>query len=171
MKEDQQTSFHKRSFHYPTYHEIMTEVEKLKADVTRMLTREQFIYILNLWFLHPDIKHELKLAFQVFDTEKRNYLEIDEIRSIVKDNADVFDEIETMELIRDANVSGSGNVCYEDFVESIFRSAPELCELKADHLYDDPNEDPSIPPDLEPVAPAAVAKNTPLNVDDRKSRN
>lgn len=47
----------------------MTEVEKLKADVTRMLTRGQFIYILNLWVLLPDIKHELKLAFQVTITK------------------------------------------------------------------------------------------------------
>lgn len=37
--------------------------------------------------------------------------------------------METLELIRDANVSGSGNVSYEDFVESVFRSAPELYEL------------------------------------------
>lgn len=57
--------FHRRSFQYPTYFEIMTEAEKLHAGVTRMLTKDQFIYMLNLWVRESDIRHELELAFQV----------------------------------------------------------------------------------------------------------
>lgn len=43
----------------------MNEAEKLKAGVTRMLTRDQFIYILNTWVIEAEIKHELLLAFEV----------------------------------------------------------------------------------------------------------
>lgn len=68
--------------------------------------------------------------WQVFDTEKRDFLEIDEIKSIITTYADVFDETETREMLRDANVRGDGNVFYETFAESIFSLAPELYDLK-----------------------------------------
>ncbi|CAH2239951.1 jg3382 [Pararge aegeria aegeria] len=118
--------------------------------MTRMLTKDQFIYMLDKWVIEADLKHELKLAFNVFDTEKRNFLEIDEIKVIVTRYADVFSDDETREMLRDANVRGDGNVFYEDFVDSLFSVAPELYQLKADFLYEDPNEDPSVPPDPEP---------------------
>ncbi|XP_039756524.1 uncharacterized protein LOC120631142 [Pararge aegeria] len=142
--------FHKRCFHYPSYAEIMIEVENIKAEMTRMLTKDQFIYMLDKWVIEADLKHELKLAFNVFDTEKRNFLEIDEIKVIVTRYADLFSDDETREMLRDANVRGDGNVFYEDFVDSLFSVAPELYQLKADFLYEDPNEDPSVPPDPEP---------------------
>lgn len=66
----------------------------------------------------------------MFDSEKRNFLEIDDIKVIVTRYADVFNENETRELLRDANVRGDGNVFYEDFVESLFSVAPELYQLK-----------------------------------------
>ncbi|XP_028166789.1 calmodulin-like [Ostrinia furnacalis] len=169
--------FHKRSFHYPSYAEIMTEVEKLKAGVFRALTKEQVIYMLDKWVLETNLKHELRLAFKVFDTEKRDFLEIDEIQTIVTQYGDIFDADETREMLRDANVRGDGNVFYEDFIESMFNLAPELNEIKTEYLYEDPNEDPSVPPDpvieeeepppppatpppppAPPAAPAAAAK-------------
>lgn len=57
--------FHRRYFHYPTYAEIMTEAEALKAGVFRALTKEQVIYMLNKWVLETNLKHELELAFRV----------------------------------------------------------------------------------------------------------
>ncbi|KAJ0174648.1 hypothetical protein K1T71_009756 [Dendrolimus kikuchii] len=150
-------TFHRRSFHYPSYSEIMIEAEKLKAGVTRMLTKEQVIFILNKWVLEPDLKHELSLAFKIFDTENRNYLEIVDIKAIVTGYADVFHENESRELLRDANVRGDGIVYYEDFIESLFSIAPELNDIKASYLYDNPDEDPSVPPEPvveeEPPAP------------------
>lgn len=57
--------YHRRHFKYPTYLEIMTQAENLNAGVNRMLTKDQFIYMLNLWVVEPEIKHELELAFAV----------------------------------------------------------------------------------------------------------
>lgn len=65
--------YHRRSFHYPSYAEIMNKVEKLKAGTTRVITKDQFIYVLNEWILMPDIKHELKLAFNVM---KQIFIEV-----------------------------------------------------------------------------------------------
>ncbi|XP_026756391.3 uncharacterized protein LOC113516210 [Galleria mellonella] len=155
--------FHRRSFHYPSYAEIMNEAEKLKAGVTRMLTKEQFIYILDKWIVETNLKHELGLAFKIFDTEKRNFLEIDEIRTIVTTYGDIFNEAETLELLRDANVRGDGNVFYEDFIESLFSVAPEMNNIKTEYLYENPDEDPSIPPEpvVEEKPPAQKVLPTP----------
>ncbi|CAK1555770.1 unnamed protein product [Leptosia nina] len=139
--------FHRRSFHYPSYAEIMEEAEKLKAGVTRMLTKDQLIYMLNKWTIQSDLKHELKLAFKVFDTENRDFLDIEELRMILTGYGEIFNESETIEMLRDANVTGNGNVFYDAFVESLFNLAPELNEIKADYLYEDPDEDPSVPPE------------------------
>ncbi|XP_046969820.1 calmodulin-like [Vanessa cardui] len=159
--------FHRRDFHYPSYAEIMNEVEKLKAGIIRMITKDQFIYMLDKWILMPDIKHELKLAFKVFDTEKRNFLETDDFKVIVTTYADVFSEAETRELLRDANVRGDGNIFYEDFVESLFQVAPELYQLEAQYLYENPNEDPSVLPEPEETLPTPTAtegdSKTPVN--------
>lgn len=43
----------------------MNVVEFLKADVLRIVTIEQFIYMLNTWVLEPNLRHELELAFKV----------------------------------------------------------------------------------------------------------
>ncbi|XP_059052705.1 calmodulin-like isoform X2 [Achroia grisella] len=126
--------FHRRMFHYPSYAEIMNEAEKLKAGVTRMLTKEQFIYILDKWIVKANLKHELLLAFKIFDTEKRKFLEIDELSFIVTNYGDMFNKAETLELLRDANVQGDGNIFYENFVESLFNVAPELNDITVSGL-------------------------------------
>ncbi|GBP26927.1 Calmodulin [Eumeta japonica] len=124
-------------------------MERFKAGVTRVLTIDQVLYILIKGVLEPDIKHELYLAFAVFDTENRGFLEIDEIESIVTYYGDVFNKDEVREMMRDANVRGDGNVYYKDFIESIFSLAPELSDIKVEYLYTNPNEDPSVVPSEE----------------------
>ncbi|XP_053610604.1 uncharacterized protein LOC128675311 [Plodia interpunctella] len=141
--------FHRRSFHYPTYGEIMTEADNLKAGYLRIVTKEQFIYMLNKWVLETTLKHELTLAFKIFDTEKRDFLEIEDIQSIVQGYGDIYTDEETREMLRDANVRGDGNVFYEDFIESLFSVAPQMNNAKINYLYEDPDEDPSVPP--EPI--------------------
>ncbi|XP_063365874.1 uncharacterized protein LOC134654339 [Cydia amplana] len=139
-------TYHRRHFNYPTYMEIMADAELLKAGVTRVLTKEQVIYMLHKRVKEAEIKHELLLAFQVFDTEKRNFLELGEVESIVTSYEDAFNRDETIEMLRDANIRGDGNIVYENFVESLFAMAPELYEIPTDFLYTDPDEDPSVPP-------------------------
>lgn len=55
---------------------------------------------------------------------------MDEIQVLVKGFGKPFDDKETLELLRDANVRGDGNIFYKDFVESLFNLAPELYEIK-----------------------------------------
>ncbi|XP_045451426.1 calmodulin-like [Melitaea cinxia] len=164
--------YHRRSFHYPSYAEIMNMIEKLKAGTTRVITKDQFIYVLNKWILMPDIKHELKLAFKVFDSEKRNFLEIDEMKVIVTRYADVFNENETRELLRDANVRGDGNVFYEDFVESLFSVAPELYQTKAEYLYENPDEDPTFffEPVIEDKSPTPPTTQVEVKKPSKKAK-
>ncbi|XP_063536812.1 uncharacterized protein LOC134746372 [Cydia strobilella] len=158
-------TYHRRHFNYPTYKEIMADAELLKAGVTRVLTKEQVIYMLDKRVTEAEVKHELLLAFQVFDTENRNFLELGELQSIVTGYGDAFNRDETIEMLRDANVRGDGNIVYENFVESLFAMAPELYKIPTDYLYTDPDEDPSVPPlPLEPEPepePEAVVEAPP----------
>lgn len=57
-------------------------------------------------------------------------MDIEEVQTIVTNYGDVFSEAEVIELMREANVRGDGNVFYEDFIESLFNLAPELYEFK-----------------------------------------
>lgn len=43
----------------------MVKAEMLKAGITRLLTKDQIIYMLDSWAIEPEIKHELQLAFKV----------------------------------------------------------------------------------------------------------
>nr|XP_037875366.1 calmodulin-like isoform X3 [Bombyx mori] len=118
------------------------------GDPIRAITVDKFVSFLNLKKFHRR-NFQYPSYAEVFDTEKRGFLEIDELKTIVTSYAEPFSEEETREMLRDANVRGDGNVFYESFVESLFSVAPELYEIKTDYLYEDPNEDPSVPP--EPV--------------------
>ncbi|KAJ2945618.1 hypothetical protein O0L34_g441 [Tuta absoluta] len=138
---------HRRSFHTPSYAEIMKEVEALKMERYRMLIKDQFIYILDKWVVEPDMKHELKLAFKVFDTEERGFLENDFLKeTLLTYGENPLDVNEIIEFLRDADVRGDGNIIYEEFVEILFKLAPELYKLEKEYLYEDPDTDPSIPP-------------------------
>ncbi|XP_013148338.1 PREDICTED: centrin-3-like [Papilio polytes] len=152
--------FHKRGFYYPSFGEVILEAETFNAGISRVFTKEQILYMLDKWVIEANIKHELKLAFKVFDSENRTFLDIDEIRIIAKYGSEPFDEDETLELLRDANVRGDGNVYYEDFVESLFSLAPELYGIKAEYLFENPEEDPSQieSTDLENPAPVHTKK-------------
>lgn len=77
----------------------------------------------------------LNVYFQVFDTENRNYLESDDIKAIVTGFEDGFDDTETIEVLRDADVCGDGRIIYEDFIESIFSNCPELYEEKVKDCF------------------------------------
>ncbi|XP_063386405.1 uncharacterized protein LOC134672436 isoform X2 [Cydia fagiglandana] len=154
-------TYHRRHFNYPTYMEIMAEAERLRAGVTRVLTKEQVIYMLDKRVIEATIKHELLLAFQVFDTEKRNFLELGEFLSIVTDYGDGFNKDESIEISRDANIRGDGNIFYENFVENLFAMAPELYEITTDFLYTDPDEDPSVPPLPPEPEPEPVVETPP----------
>lgn len=45
-------------------------------------------------------------------------------------DGDLFDEAEKIEMLRDANIHGDGNIYYEDFIESMFIQFPQLNQLK-----------------------------------------
>nr|XP_034834973.1 uncharacterized protein LOC117991485 [Maniola hyperantus] len=133
------------------------------ANVAPRFTEEDLADIVE-WFDNkskPLLVLSDSVPINVFDTEKRNFLEIDEIKVIVTSYGDVFTDEETREMLRDANVRGDGNVFYEDFVDSLFSVAPELYQLKAEFLYEDPNEDPSVPPDPEPEPQPEVLEPKP----------
>lgn len=74
----------------------------------------------------------------MFDTETRNFLELDEIKNIVTGYADAFNDAEVQEILRDANVRGDGNIFYMDFIESLFSVAPELDDIKVSIYAPDP---------------------------------
>ncbi|CAG9788713.1 unnamed protein product [Diatraea saccharalis] len=120
--------------------------------------------VLILLHLHPQA--------QVFDTEQRQFLEIDEIESIVTQYGDIFDAQESRELLRDANVRGDGNVYYEYFIDSMFSLAPELNDIAVDYLYENPDEDPSVPPEIveedEPPPPPPPPPPAPSKKDKKK---
>ncbi|KAI5642154.1 EF-hand domain pair domain-containing protein [Phthorimaea operculella] len=137
-------TLHRRSFKTPSYYEIMRQVEALKMERQRMLTKDQFIYMLDKWVMEPDMNHELKMAFKVFDTEERGFLETDILREILVTYGEhPLDEDEVTEFLRDADVRGDGNIIYAEFVDSLFKLAPELAKLEKEYLYEDPDNDPS----------------------------
>lgn len=43
----------------------MDEAEKLQAGLSRLITKDQFLYMINKWVIEANIKHELMLAFEV----------------------------------------------------------------------------------------------------------
>ncbi|XP_041982505.1 calmodulin-like [Aricia agestis] len=160
--------YHSRNFHHPTLMEVMKEIERIKPRSQKILTKQEFINMFSKWIKLPNIRHELNLAFSLFDTEKRNFLDIDELQVIVTQYGDAFTEDEVRELLRDANVRGDGNVFYRNFMKSLFAVAPELMNLKIGYLYNDATEDPSTL--LKPVVGMESRRKSAKKKKPQKSR-
>ncbi|PAA65642.1 hypothetical protein BOX15_Mlig023433g1, partial [Macrostomum lignano] len=77
-----------------------------------------FLEFLNLMVRHinkPVTKDEIRSAFLVFDTQKRGYITVDELRTILTTRGDRMTLEEANEMIAAADINGDGMINYEEF--------------------------------------------------------
>ncbi|QQP56415.1 Calmodulin [Caligus rogercresseyi] len=63
-----------------------------------------------------DIEEKMREAFRVFDREGHGFITVLDLTQVLTTLGDKLTEEESLELIREADIDGDGNVNYEEFV-------------------------------------------------------
>ncbi|KAH8583623.1 centrin [Cryptosporidium sp. chipmunk genotype I] len=88
-------------------------------------------------------KQEIKEAFELFDTEKTGRIDYHELKVAMRALGFEVKKAQVLEIMREYDKSGSGQVEYKDFVEimtqKILERDPREEILKAFKLFDDDN--------------------------------
>uniref|UniRef100_A0A915Q2Q2 EF-hand domain-containing protein n=1 Tax=Setaria digitata TaxID=48799 RepID=A0A915Q2Q2_9BILA len=58
---------------------------------------------------------EMRAAFELFDSDFKGYITIDDLRKVAKELGETIAEDQLREMILEADTRGSGNVCEADF--------------------------------------------------------
>ncbi len=66
--------------------------------------------------MERDPKEEILRAFQLFDTEDKGYITIDDLRRVARELGEGLEEDELMAMIEEFDLEGKGGVGRDEFV-------------------------------------------------------
>ena len=89
------------------------------ANVGRILL-STFLKLMSDYKKDPINENEICDAFKEFDEDGSGKLSLDELKQLLTGMGDKLSEEEFEFMIKEANVTNSGDVKYEDFVKSVF---------------------------------------------------
>ncbi|KAH0723503.1 hypothetical protein KY285_006047 [Solanum tuberosum] len=103
--------------HNPTEAELQDMINELDADGNGTIDFPEFLYLMARKMKDTGSEAELKEAFRVFDKDQNGFISAAELRHILTNFGEVFNDEEVDEMIRDADVDGDGQISYEEFVK------------------------------------------------------
>ncbi|XP_061603567.1 centrin-3 isoform X2 [Phyllopteryx taeniolatus] len=91
--------------------------------------------------LSDEQKHEIREAFELFDTDKDNQIDYHELKVAMRALGFELKKVDVMQILKDYDMEGSGKIAFEDFnevvSELILQRDPKEEILKAFRLFDD----------------------------------
>ena len=81
--------------------------------VTKTITKEVQQRVLNI---DPALKDQYKEAFDMFDTEKRGFIDVEQIRRALKKFGQDLTRREVEDMIKDLDTDGSGTLTFDEFI-------------------------------------------------------
>ncbi len=81
--------------------------------VTKTVTKEVKSRVMNI---DPALKDQYKEAFDMFDTENRGFINVDQIRRALKKFGQDLTRREVEDMIKDLDSDGSGTLTFEEFI-------------------------------------------------------
>ncbi|XP_061553978.1 centrin-3 isoform X3 [Phycodurus eques] len=91
--------------------------------------------------LSDEQKHEIREAFELFDTDKDDQIDYHELKVAMRALGFELKKVDVMQILKDYDMEGSGKIAFEDFnevvSELILQRDPKEEILKAFRLFDD----------------------------------
>lgn len=132
----------------PTAGEVQDMANEIDADGHGILDFPEFLSLMARKMKDTDTEQELIDAFAVFDRSGAGIISVAEIRHVMSNLGEKITDEEMDEMLREADVDGTGTVNYEDFIrammaESLAPPSNAQSSAKSDVL---PVESISVPP-------------------------
>nr|ACD11814.1 hypothetical protein [Isometrus maculatus] len=106
-----------QSFNERELRELITEVD---ADGSGEIEFDEFLVLTARFLLEEDsaaMEQELREAFRLYDKEGNGYINVSDLRQILRALDDKLTEDELDEMIAEIDTDGSGTVDFEEFME------------------------------------------------------
>ena len=105
----------------PTEAELEEMIKEVDPDNTERISFSDFTALVTKRWKEVDPEEELLEAFQVFDKDKTGYIQAAELKHMLMNMAEKFNEEEAEDLIKRANPDETGQIAYEPFIKLITR--------------------------------------------------
>lgn len=111
-----------RSFGIDVLDRDLTDLlEEINRDNGGKISFSSFLEILISRLDNLEIEKMIISAFEVFDSTKRGIISASELRYLMTHLGERLSEEEVNEMIRDADVDGTGQIDYRSFVKRMMR--------------------------------------------------
>ncbi|XP_063428902.1 calmodulin-like [Mytilus trossulus] len=106
----------------PTEAELQDMVNEVDADGNGTIDFPDFLTMMAQKITDTDSEEEFREAFRVFDKEDNGSISAAELRHVMTNLSGKLSDAEIDDIISDADVDGSGQVKYEEFVKMMKNS-------------------------------------------------
>ncbi|XP_046582462.1 calmodulin-A-like isoform X2 [Haliotis rubra] len=100
----------------PTEAELQDMINEVDADGNGTIDFDEFLTMMCRRLNTYDEESELREAFDTMDRDQNGFISAAELRYTLTSMGDMLSDEEADELIRQADIDGSGMIDYEDFV-------------------------------------------------------
>ena len=100
----------------PTEAELMDMINEIDADGSGTIDFPEFLTMMARKMKDTDSEEEILEAFKVFDKDGNGFISAAELRHIMTNLGEKLTD-EEVEMIREADIDGDGQINYEEFVK------------------------------------------------------
>ncbi|KAF9028904.1 hypothetical protein BDZ89DRAFT_744122 [Hymenopellis radicata] len=97
----------------PTEAELQDMINEVDADGNGTIDFPEFLTMMARKMRDTDSEEEIKEAFKVFDKDGNGFISAAELRHVMTNLGEKLSDNEVDEMIREADVDGDGQICYE----------------------------------------------------------
>ncbi|CAL1537420.1 unnamed protein product [Lymnaea stagnalis] len=106
--------------------QVTAVVKELDEDDSGFIEYKEFEkYVIENNLSKPTVEEfgaEMKEAFQLFDTDKNGYIDAHEFKSFMTTLGDKMTDEEVMDMMKDADTNGDGQIDYLEFCAHMTKS-------------------------------------------------
>ena len=101
----------------PTEAELQDMVKEVDVDGSGTIEFSEFLNLMARKMKDSDSEEQLKEAFRVFDKDQNGFISAAELRKVLTNLGEKLTDDEIVEMIREADADGDGQINYKEFVK------------------------------------------------------
>lgn len=94
---------------------IYNLIHNFHIDIKTLVDFKEFITLISYNQNDESTVDEIRILFNIFDVERKGYIELKNLRNIARELGESLNERELVELIRKSDLDGDGKVTFDDF--------------------------------------------------------